>query len=105
MVPSIYGILILLLALTVSANGMVYLAIIATLFGATAAAYATALGGANITPAVMVQIFAAWRVLRKEGITGFLEPMSFLKPGFWLQLLTIWAAISALVMPRFFQGQ
>lgn len=105
MVPSIFGILILLLALFVSTNGMVYLAIIATLFGATAAAYATALGGANITPAVMVQLFAAWRVLRKEGITGFLEPMSFLKPGFWLLLLTIWAAISALVMPRFFQGQ
>lgn len=105
MVPSIYGILILLLALTVSANGMVYLAIITTLFGATAAAYATALGGANITPAVMVQIFVAWRVLRKEGITGFLEPMSFLKPGFWLLVLTIWGVISAVAMPRFFQGQ
>ena len=105
MVPSIYGILILLLALTVSGNGMVYLAIIATLFGATAAAYATALGGANITPAVMVQMFVAWRVLRKEGVMGFLEPMTFLKPGFWLMLLTIWAAVSAAVMPRFFQGQ
>ena len=105
MVPSIYGILILILALASSANGMVYLAIISTLFGATAAAYATALGGANITPAVMVQMFLAWRVLRKEGIIGFLEPMSFLKPGFWLMLLTVWAAISAVALPRFFQGQ
>lgn len=105
MVPSIYGILVLLLALTVSANGMVYLAIIATLFGATAAAYATALGGANITPAVMVQLFVAWRALRNEGILGVLKPMGFLKPGFWLLLVTIWGAASAVLLPRFFRGQ
>lgn len=105
MVPSLYGILVLLLALTVSANGMVYLAIIATLFGATAAAYATALGGATVTPAVMVQMFVAIRVLRNKGIMGFLRPMEFLKPGFWLLLLTIWAASSAFIFPRFFRGQ
>lgn len=105
MVPSLYGILVLILALTLSSNGMVYLAIISTLFGATAAAYVIAMGSANITPAVMVQLFLAWRVLRKEGIVGLLEPMSFLKPGFWLMLLTVWAAISAVALPRFFQGQ
>lgn len=105
MVPSIYGILILILALIVSAEGMLYLAIIATLFGATAAVYATALGGANVTPAVMVQIFVAWRVLRKEGFSGFFVPMTFLSPGFWLMLLTVWGGVSAAALPRFFKGQ
>lgn len=105
MVPSLYGILIILAALILNANGMVYLAIISTLFGATAAAYATALGGANITPAVLVQIFVAWRVVRNEGILGFMEPMSFLKPGFWLLLLTLWGMVSAGAFPRLFEGQ
>lgn len=105
MSPTIYGILMFFMGLFVGGQGIVYFAIIATLFGATAAAFATALGGANITPAMVAQGFVGISLLRKEGLRGFLQPFTFASPPFWLLVLTVWAVTSAFVMPRFFEGQ
>jgi hypothetical protein len=103
MTPTLYGILVVLIALFTTANGLVYMAVISTLFGATAAAYA--LGGATITPAVVVQGFVSARVFFKEGVSSLFSPMAFGKPGFWFLLLTIWAIFSAVAFPRLFEGQ
>lgn len=105
MVPTIYGLLMLLFGFFVSGQGIVYMAIITTLFGATAAAFATALGGANITPAMVGQGFVGLNLLRKEGLRGFLKPVEFGSPAFWLLLVTLWGVASAFILPRFFEGQ
>ncbi|NBD20652.1 hypothetical protein GTZ97_08225 [Aquabacterium fontiphilum] len=105
MIPTLYGILILLIGALVGARGVVYLAVIATLFGGTAAAYVLGLGAATITPAVLALVFLAWHVARREALGGFFSPMSFLTPGFWLLVLTVWGVIAALALPRLFEGQ
>lgn len=103
MSPTIYGVLMFFMGLFVSGQGIVYFAIIATLFGATAAAYV--MGGANIVPAMVAQGFVGISLLRKEGLKGFLRPITFGSPPFWLLMLTIWAVLSAFALPRFFEGQ
>lgn len=89
----------------VTGQGILFMAIIATLFGGSAVAYAFALGGANVTPAMLAQGFAGLSLLRREGLRGFLDPIKFGTPPFWLLLLTIWGVTSAFVLPRFFEGQ
>lgn len=103
MAPTLYGVLMFLFGLFVSGQGIIYMAVIATLFAATAVAYA--LGGANITPAMLAQGFVGLSLMRKEGLRGFLSPIRFATPPFWLLLLTVWAVISAFVFPRLFEGQ
>lgn len=105
MVPTLYGLLMFLIGLFVSGQGILYMAVIATLFGGTAVAYATALGGANVTPAMLAQGFTGLSLLRREGLKGFLRPIEFATPTFWLLVLTIWAMATAFVMPRLLQGQ
>jgi hypothetical protein len=104
MIPTIYGILILIIALFTSLDGMIYMMVISTLFGATSAATVAGLGGATVTPAIFVLPFLIWRVIKQKGIVDLLQPMSFLKPGFWLLLLTVWGVISAFTLPRLFEG-
>lgn len=105
MVPTLYGILMFLVGLFVSGQGIVYMAVIATMFAATAVAFATALGGANITPAMLAQGFVGLSLMRKEGLRGFLSPIKFATPPFWLLILTIWLLVSAFALPRLFEGQ
>lgn len=105
MIPTLYGVLLLLIGALVGARGVVYLAVIATLFGGTAAAYVLGLGAATITPAVLVLVFLVWHVARREALGGFFQPMSFLTPGFWLMVLTVWGVVAALALPRLFEGQ
>lgn len=105
MIPTLYGVLILLIGCLVGSRGALYLAVIATLFGGTAAAYVLGLGAATITPAVLALVFLAWHVGRREALGGFFQPMSFLTPGFWLLMLTVWGVIAALALPRLFEGQ
>ncbi|WP_298011741.1 hypothetical protein [uncultured Aquabacterium sp.] len=105
MVPTLYGLLMFLVGLFVSGQGILYMAVIATLFGGTAVAFATALGGANVTPAMLAQGFTGLNLMRREGLRGFLRPVEFATPTFWLLLLTVWAMATAFVMPRLLQGQ
>ena len=105
MVPTLYGLLMFLVGLFVSGQGILYMAVIATLFGGTAVAFATALGGANVTPAMLAQGFAGLNLMRREGLRGFLKPVEFATPTFWLLVLTVWAMGTAVVLPRLLQGQ
>lgn len=105
MIPTLYGVLMLLIWGFLNAHGVIYMAVIATLFGGTAVAFATALGGANLTPAMLGQGFVGLNILRREGLNGFLRPFRFGAPSFWLLLLTIWGVFSAFALPRFFDGQ
>jgi hypothetical protein len=105
MIPTLYGILMLVIWAFLNAHGVMYMAVIATLFGGTAVAFATALGGANLTPAMLGQGFVGLNILRREGLKGFLNQITFGSPSFWLMLLTMWALFSAFALPRFFEGQ
>lgn len=105
MIPTLYGILMVLIWAFLNAHGVVYMAVMATLFGGTAVAFATALGGANLTPAMLGQGFVGLNILRREGLKGFLNQITFGSPSFWLLLLTTWALFSAFALPRFFEGQ
>jgi len=104
MIPTLHGLVVLLIGMMVGARGVVYLAVIATLFGGTAAAYVMGLGAATVTPSVLSLVFLAWHVARREAVGGFFQPMAFLTPGFWLLMLTLWGVISAIALPRLFEG-
>jgi hypothetical protein len=102
---SFYGIIVAVVALMASTEGMIYLLLISTMFGGTAALILGALGGASITPAVFTQPFLIGQQLRKFGLKAWLESVTFLSPGFWLLLLTGWGFIATFIMPRLFEGQ
>jgi hypothetical protein len=105
MTISLYGIIVALIALMASTEGIIYLLLISTMFGGTAALILGALGGASITPSVFAQPLLVGHQLRKVRLNVWLEPISFLSPGFWLTALTVWGAIASFGMPRLFEGQ
>ncbi|MFZ4551246.1 MAG: hypothetical protein ACOYNB_05420 [Aquabacterium sp.] len=104
MIPSIYGVLILLFAPFLSANGTIALITICTVLGGTAAGFLIGLGGATINPAVFSLIFVFWQAWRnyKNGELPSVLPLN--SPANWLMILAIWGVISAATLPFLFQN-
>ncbi|WJR81406.1 hypothetical protein [Bradyrhizobium sp. NP1] len=85
---------------------IVYAFIFSTLLGSAAALILDSLGGTNISPAHLLLGFLAFRLMaNRVYFNNALRGFAVEQPGFWLLLTTLYAVISAYVMPRIFQGQ
>jgi hypothetical protein len=87
-------------------NFIVYMFCCFTLLGAAAAFILDSLGGTNISPAhlllgfLTVRIFSDPELLKHAG-----AGLAFGRAGFWLLVTVIYVIVSALFMPRIFEGQ
>ena len=75
------------------------------LFGATAAFTLPSLGNAPVTPAVAMVPVLVWRALAGRKINDALLYLVPGRAGFWLLMVFVWGAITAVVMPRLFAGE
>ena len=75
------------------------------LFGATAAFTLPSLGNAPVTPAVAMVPVLVWRALAGRKINDALLYLIPGRAGFWLLMMFVWGAITAVVMPRLFAGE
>ena len=76
-----------------------------SLLGAAAAVKLPVLGGSSITPGHLLLPFYIWVVGRAcGGQLNLLRSFSFPSPAFWLAAFTVFAAISAVFLPRLFAG-
>jgi hypothetical protein len=105
MIPTPFALLVLLLALFCKGAQMPRALLLCSLFGASAAIALPGLGGAPITPAIMLMPFVVWRALREEGADAVAQPLAWPQAGFWLLLLVTWGVLSAYFAPRYFAGQ
>jgi hypothetical protein len=95
-----------LTGLFVEQSFLVYVFLGSTLLGAAAALILDSLGGTTIQPAHLLLGFLTVKLLAsRANRVGALKAMTFGSPGFWLLLTTLYATITAYVMPRLFQGQ
>jgi hypothetical protein len=105
MIPTPFALIVLVLALLSSGARMPRALMLCCLFGASAAIELPALGGAPITPAILMMPFVVWRALREEGPDACAAPLAYPQAGFWLLLLVTWGVLSAYFAPRFLAGQ
>jgi hypothetical protein len=85
---------------------IVYVFLCSTLLGASAALTLDSLGGTSVQPAHLLLGFLAYKSMTERGAgQRILQSVSFGRPGFWLLLTTIYAVLSAYIMPRLFAGQ
>jgi hypothetical protein len=95
-----------LIGLFVEPSFLVYSFFGATLLGAAAAVILDSLGGTTVQPAHLMLGFLTLRLLNVRDIrTGMLRAVAFGSPGFWLIVTVGYAAITAYLLPRLFQGQ
>jgi hypothetical protein len=94
------------IGLFVGQSFLVYVFLGSTLLGAAAALILDSLGGTTIQPAHLLLGFLTVKLLAsRENRAGAVKAMSLGSPGFWLLVTTIYATMTAYVMPRLFQGQ
>jgi hypothetical protein len=102
------GILTLLVGLSCFVFGQqlsIFALLIASLLGASAAAFITAMNNANIQPAHFLLVFlAADLCLRGPVLKAGLESLAIPRAGFWLLLTLIYGILAAIFMPRLFAG-
>jgi hypothetical protein len=78
--------------------------LVSTVFGATAAASVVLMGNAPLTPAMFLLPFLAWFGVKVVGLKAVKAELAWGRPGMWLALFVGWAVLSAIVMPRVFDG-
>jgi hypothetical protein len=83
----------------------IYALLMASLLGASAAAFVTALNNSNVQPAHFLLMFLAMDLLLrghvlKMGLASLAAP----RAGFWLLLTLIYGALTTIFMPRLFAG-
>ncbi|HEY2927875.1 hypothetical protein [Piscinibacter sp.] len=105
MSPTPFALLVILAGVLSSSDGMLRTLMLCCLFGAAAAIALPALGGAPITPAVMLLPFLMWRAARDRAPTTWLGHVAYPQAGFWLLLLVLWGVLSAYFLPRLFIGE
>lgn len=105
MLPTPIALIVLLAGWLARGEGMLKVLMLGCLFGAAAAVALPALGGAPITPAVMLLPFLVWRALQEQGVQGMARQLAFPGVGFWLLLLVLWGVASAWFLPRLFAGE
>ena len=95
-----------LLSLFVEPAFIVYVFFGSTLLGAAGAFILPALGGTTIQPAHVLLGFLVLKLTTNETIRkNALRGIEIGRPGFWLLLTTVYATLSAYLMPRFFAGE
>lgn len=104
MTPTFFALFVALGALYGWLKDPLLVLMVCCLFGGSAALLLPALGGANITPAVLYIPFLAVFALAQGGTTGFFREIAYPSAGFWLLLLVIWCAVAAYFPPRIFAG-
>lgn len=104
MQPTPFALLVLLAGLFCKGDQMLRALMLCCLFGASAAIALPALGGAPLTPAVMLLPFLCVRTVSERGLSACLAPLAWPQAGFWLLLLVVWGVFSAAFLPRFFAG-
>lgn len=75
-----------------------------TLLGSSAASVLTALGSANLQPAHLLLGFLILIAVRPPFLAAGLGSMSYPRPGFWFLVTVGYGVLSALFMPRLFEG-
>jgi hypothetical protein len=104
MVPTIFGILFALAAISIMgrpATSMLILMLVGTLFGGTAAINLTALGNANITPAHFVLVFLIIRIFFYKHF-NFGMIAAAVQNNSFLVAFAIYGAITAFLLPLVF---
>jgi hypothetical protein len=87
-------------------NFIVYAFFGSTLLGAAAALILDSLGGTTIQPAHLLLGFLVAKLFSsRDTRVGLLNAITFGSPSFWLLVTTVYATISAYLMPRLFLGQ
>jgi hypothetical protein len=99
---NVFTFLVLSAGLFASETSCITFFVLFTLFGATAAIGLPALGGAAITPALLFLPFLMLHALSAR--LRAREPFTLSRPGTLLAIVVIWGLISAVIMPRLFQG-
>ncbi|MEM5341673.1 hypothetical protein [Paraburkholderia azotifigens] len=102
--PSIYGIVVILIGLLVlytSFRGAIYAMAVFSLFACT---LALGLGSIGIMPAQLFLIFFALRAFNLSGGRGITDAFAMDKAGFWLLCTTLWGVAGAVILPRLLQG-
>jgi hypothetical protein len=85
---------------------IVYVFFASTLLGAAAAIILVAIGWTTIQPAHLLLGFLTLRLMsNRDAREGALRAVAVGTPGFWLLVTTVYATITAYLMPRLFWGQ
>lgn len=104
MTPTFFAALVFAAGVLAPRGALLHFLMASCLFGGAAAIALPAFGGATITPAVMFLPFLVVRAWLERGAGGdVLRRVP--KPGFFLCLLAIWGALSALLLPRLLSGE
>jgi hypothetical protein len=83
----------------------IYVFMISTLFGASAALILTAMGGSPISPShLLLGFLVANLVTRNDIWRSAARGLAFPHAGFWLCLTTVYGVVSAFFLPRMFAG-
>jgi hypothetical protein len=86
-------------------RSVIYILCFSTLFGAAAALKLESVGGASIQPFHFMLPFVVVIVcLRPTMLSASLSSIQYPSPGFWLLLFTLYAALTAVFLPRLFNG-
>lgn len=95
-----------LIALFAGPSVIVYVFFGATLLGAAAAIILNNLGGTTIQPGHLLLCFLVVKLLSSRDVrVGVLQAIAVGSPGFWLLITTVYATITAYIMPRLFLGE
>lgn len=107
MALTLFGLIILaiggLLLVRASSTGMLLLVLASSLMGGSAAILLPALGGSSVPPAIMATMLLAARCLMPLGD----QPRALqdaVSSNSWLILFALYGALSALILPRIFEG-
>ena len=105
MLPTPFAFLVAIAAWRANEETILRTFMLCCLFGATAAFTLPSLGNAPVTPAVAMVPVLVWRALAGRKINDALLYLAPGRAGFWLLMIFVWGAITAVVMPRLFAGE
>ena len=103
MQPTLFAVVVLVAGFFARGPRVLHAQMALCVFGAAAAISLPALGGATIGPATMFLPFLLWRAWGEARRNE--HPLVVSRAAFCLILLTLWAVVSALVLPRLLAGQ
>ena len=105
MLPTPFALFVAIAAWRANEETILRTFMLCCLFGATAAFTLPSLGNAPITPAVAMVPVLVWRALAGRKINDALRHLVPGRAGFWLMIMFVWGAFTAVVMPRLFAGE
>lgn len=101
MLLTVAGLYVVVAGLAVGA----YVLCAATLLGAAAAILLPSLGGSSVQPMHFLLAFLLLAVLlRPRTLSACFASLTYPGPGFWFMLFTLYSVLTAIFMPRLFEG-